>query len=203
MRAIDSTFTTNKNASTNQPIFLYTVYDYDSAGHNLYYAEYDVVVSYNGISYNPFPITHDIVGESSKGEVDRVKITVSNISRAIGGYLSIYDWRGKKVIIKTVWGNSLTDLDAYLDDTYYIDTYTLDEEKVEFTLSSKFDVLEIALPKRTYLRNYCAWKFKSTECGYVGTETSCNKTLTRCRALANQLRFGGFPSIPSQRTFIG
>jgi len=203
MRTSNESFILNKNADTNSPIYLYTLHDYDGNGHNLYYAEYDIVVTFGGVSYNPFPIMHDFVPEGYKGEVDRVKVTVSNISRAIAGYLSIYDFRGKKVTIKTVWANSLTSSEAYVDDIYYIDTYTMDEEKVEFSLTSKMDVLNVVLPKRNFLRNYCSWKFKSTECGYTGTGTSCNKTITNCRSLGNQLRFGGFPSIPSQRTYLG
>jgi len=71
---------------------------------------------------------------------------------------------------------------------------------VTFTLTSKFDILSVNLPARKYSRNYCGWKtLGCTECGYGGAETECNKTLTRCRVLANSGRFGGFPSIPSRK----
>jgi phage-related protein len=42
-------------------------------------------------------------------------------------------------------------------------------------------------------KNFCRWKFKGTECTYAGAEAACDKTLTRCRVLANSARFGGFP----------
>jgi phage-related protein len=102
-----------------------------------------------------------------------------------------------------VWSNQLADTDAYIEEQYFIDSYISSEDAVEFTLSSKFDVLDIVIPAGTYLRGYCRWKFKSTECAYAGAETSCNKTLARCRVLANQVRFGGFPSIPSDRIYAG
>ena len=48
----------------------------------------------------------------------------------------------------------------------------------------------------------CPWAFKSTnntECGYSGSETECNKTWTRCKALGNQLNFGGHRWLPGMR----
>lgn len=45
----------------------------------------------------------------------------------------------------------------------------------------------------------CPWEFKSTECGYVGVETVCNKLYDDaggCSGRSNQFRFGGFPSRP-------
>lgn len=43
----------------------------------------------------------------------------------------------------------------------------------------------------------CPWIFKdSTYCKYSGSETVCNKTMSRCKELSNVLNFGGFPNIP-------
>ena len=206
MRTLDSTFKAQKNATTNKLIHLFTVHDYDGLSTNLTYTDYTADVTYpasGGVTYTKFPIQYENITENSKGEIDTVRLTVGNASRVIEAYLTTYDLRGKQVTIRTVFADQLADTDAYIDDIYFIDSYTADEESVQFSLSSKFDVLDIQLPGRTFLRNYCQWKFKSTECGYAGGETACNKTLARCRVLANQVRFGGFPSIPSDRLFIG
>lgn len=48
----------------------------------------------------------------------------------------------------------------------------------------------------------CPWAFASTnntECGYSGAATECNKTWTRCKALGNQLNFGGHRWLPGMR----
>lgn len=248
MKTVTAPFTVKKNAASNQPIFLYTIHDYDGAGNNLRYAEYDTDIVYGGLTYTKFPITHESVTENSRGEIDTMKVTVSNVSRAIEAYLTSYDLRGKKVTIRKVWADLLADATAYTDDIYYVDTYTAGEETVEFMLAPKYDVLDVVLPKRVYLRNYCSWKFTptsawqtstayavgalvnsssfsyrcliahtsgtfatdlaagkwvATECGYAGAETTCNKTFQRCRELLNQQRFGGFPSIPSERNYAG
>jgi len=202
MRQLNNTFKSEKNKAENQPVFLYTIYDYDGSGSNLYFAEYDQDITYNGITYQRFPITHEFVSENSKGEIDSIRVRVSNINRLIQAYLEDYDLRSKKVSIKMVFANELADPSAYIEDIFYIDSYTAGQDVVEFTLSGKFDVLALELPARKYSRNYCGWKFKSAECGYSGTETSCNKTLQRCRELGNQVRFGGFPAVPSRRIFV-
>jgi lambda family phage minor tail protein L len=148
-----------------------------------------------------FPITHDYVSENTQGAIDTLKVRISNVSREIQAYLELYELRNKKVEVLIVFANQLEDPGAYIKDTYYIDAINVNEQVVEFTLTSKFDLLDANLPSRTYSRNYCSWKFKSTECGYTGAEVSCNKTFQRCKELNNRLRFGGFPSIPSRRIY--
>ena len=41
----------------------------------------------------------------------------------------------------------------------------------------------------------CPWPIGNTECGYAGSET-CSQTWSRCKALGNQLNFGGFVYVP-------
>jgi lambda family phage minor tail protein L len=193
--------TTEKNKATNKPIFLYTIELYDGVN-SLHLAEYDADVVFNSVTYTRFPIKHDFISENTQGEISSIKVTVANVSRLIQAYLENYDWRGLKVTIRMVWANQLTDPDAYIDHIFYIDSYSADQNAVEFTLSEKYNVLGLQLPSRVYSRNYCCWKFKSTECGYVGGQNVCNKTFQKCREWANQERFGGFPSIPSNRIWV-
>jgi len=202
MRTLDADFILEKNKPSNKPTYLYTIYDYDGASGNLYYTSWSENIVYDGQTYTAFPISHDSINENSDAQVDSVSITLGNVSRLIQAYLETYDFGAKKVKISQIFIDLLADTDAHIDEIYYIDSYTADENNVEFNLTSKFDVLSVTLPTRTYSRNYCKWKFKSTECGYAGAETTCNKTLTRCRVLANSGRFGGFPSIPSRQIFI-
>jgi len=199
-RTLDITFTTLKNRKTNQPLFLYTIYEYDGTK-NLNLVKYESDVVYKGVTYSSFPISHETIGENNSGEIQSVTVTLANVSRLLQAYLENYDLRSKKVLIRRVWADMLLDSDAYSDDIYYIDNYTADQNNVSFTLTSKFDVLDLELPRRKFSRNYCAWKFKSTECGYSGSEITCDKTLRRCRELSNSTRYGGTPAVPSKRIF--
>lgn len=200
MRTITATSITEKNKSANTPIYLYTIYAYDGTN-NLCLAEYDADVTYDSVTYTRFPITHDFIGENSSGENEQVRVKISNVSRLIQGYLENYDIRAKKVTIKLVWANQLADATACINHTFYIDSYSADEKDVTLTLSSKYNVLDLRIPGRKYSRYYCTWKFKGTECAYAGAETTCNKTFQKCRTLSNQIRFGGFPSIPSRPVY--
>jgi hypothetical protein len=67
---------------------------------------------------------------------------------------------------------------------------------VSFELASKFDLAGVMLPKRQVIANICQWKYRSTECGYTGTdyynindepvntlaEDKCGKQLSSCAA---------------------
>lgn len=200
MRDINANFTTEKNAETNSPIHLYTIFDYDGVGNNLYYAEDKAQVTFDGQAYSPFPITYEHISEQSKGQIDSVEIRTSNVNRIVQSYLEQYDLRNKKISIKTVWRDQLADADAFIEDIYYIDSYTADEYSVVFLCTSKLDILNRQIPGRTYSRNACPFIFKDTEtCQYVGAESTCNKTKQQCQDYGNLIHFGGFPSIPSRR----
>lgn len=200
-RIINDTFKTEKAKPENAPIFLYILEKYDGTN-DLYFAGYDDDITFQNILYMKFPISHEFIGENNQGQIDQVKVRLGNISRLIQSYLEQYDLRGKKVTIRMVWADQLLDPDAYMDDVFYIDSYTADQNTVEFTLTSNFDVLGVDLPSRRYSRNFCTWKFKSSECGYVGVEITCNKTKQRCKQLNNYKRFGAFPSVPMRKIFV-
>lgn len=201
-RNLDADFLAEKNKQTNKPIFLYTIYNYDGASNDLHFAEHDDDVTYDGTTYLKFPITHDFVSQNTQGQIDSVRVRISNVSRAIQSYLEDYNWAGKKVEIKMVFSDLLADTDAYFKDVFYIDRYTANQQVAEFVLTSKFDLLDLELPTRRYTRTYCQWVFKSTECGYAGAETECNKTFQRCKQLANSERFGGMPAVPTRKVYL-
>jgi lambda family phage minor tail protein L len=202
MRTLASTVKTEKNKASNSPIFLYTIYNYDGANGNLYLAAYDTDVVFNAITYLKFPITHEAVNENSSGGIDTIKVSVANVNRIMQGYLEAVNFKGKQVDITTVFGGQLSNPSYKTVDTFYVDSYTADQAVVEFTLSSKFDVLDVNIPGRKFMRNFCQWKFKGTECGYSGGTTTCAKTKAACKALSNYVRFGGFPSVPQQQTYV-
>lgn len=195
-------FKEQKNTLGSQPIHLFTVEDYDSAGNSLHWAAYPSSVEFDGVTYDPAPISFDSVKENNSGQIDTTTVTVSNVTRIIGGYLEAYDLKGKMVVLKTVFANRLGESDAYIDDVYFIDSYSMDAYNVSFVLTSKFDVLSVQLPMRKFTRTVCAWKFKSAECGYTGAGDHCQRLKQNCQALGNYDRFGAFPSVPQRRVVI-
>jgi len=204
---------TRKRAT--QPIFLYTIYDYDGAGNNKYFAAYHTNIKFGDddpqIEYIKFPITHDQITENTKGEIDTVKVQLSNIARYVEYYLQNYDLRGKKVSIKMVFFNLLDDPDAFVEFSNYIDSYRSNVKDVVFSLVSKFDILGVTIPLRMFIKSHCQWLFaspairalgKGSECGYTGSEETCNLTRSRCRELLNQRRFGAYPSALGGTSYV-
>lgn len=193
-----------------EPIFLYTIFDYDGANSNKYFAAYDKNVVFDDIDYIKFPISHDEITENVKGEIDATKVQLSNVSRLIEYYLQNYDLRGKKISIKMVYANLLDDPNAYIEFSNYIDSYTSNVKDVVFSVMSKFDVLNVIVPGQIYIKSHCQSLFaspairalgKGQECGYEGAETECNKTRSRCRVLENHKRFNAFPSAPGGTSY--
>jgi len=202
MRQVDATFLEEKNKETNQPLRLFTVHDYDDLGTDLNFADAKESVIYDGTTYTSFSVRFERISENVRGEIDTVKIGMANVSRLIESYLQEYNWSEKKVSIITLFANELGDIDANIEDMFYIDSYSTTQNDVEFMLTSKLNVLGIEIPLGTYTRNSCQWIFKDVSCAYSGTETICDYTLNRCRELQNSERFGAFPSIPSKGIII-
>lgn len=48
-------------------------------------------------------------------------------------------------------------------------------------------------PQRRMFKTQCRWVFKSPECGYRGSASSCAHTIAACQSLSNITRIGCFP----------
>jgi len=206
-KTTNATFIAEKNKEQNTPILLFQLHDYDGANSHLYFTNYDSAIVYptsGGQTYTRFPIKFETIEENTQGQVDAVRIRLANASRLIQSYLEQYDLRGKKVTITMVWANQLADADANIKYIYYIDSYVSNLTNVTFVCTTKYDVIDRKLPGGIYLRGHCRYKkFKDPNtCGYIGAETECNRTKTRCKELANFSRFGGFPSVPLRTLYV-
>lgn len=203
MKELNADFILEKNKAVVKPIRLYTIFDYDNNGANLYFAEYDQDVTFDSQVYTAFPLSFDSISEKTGGEVDEIRVSIANVSREIEAYLQNpnYTFKGKKVVITYIFADQMDNPDAKYEEIFYIDLYESNETNVTFTLSSKLDVYQVKLPRRTVTRTHCSWVFKGIECKYAGTETACSRTLQRCRGLGNTVNFGGFPAAGGKRMF--
>lgn len=58
-------------------------------------------------------------------------------------------------------------------------------------------------PLNRLLKNRCRYKqFRNWRCGYAGAETTCDRTLARCRELGNSERFGGTPGVGNSPVIV-
>lgn len=177
-------------------------------------------IVFDNITYSAYPIQVDGFEVSSKGTLPRPSMKIANADNAISALLALYNPLQAKVTrIRTCkkfldavnfsGGNATADPTAkFEDEIWYIDRVANENpELVEFELTSKLDLTNLALPRRQVLE-HCPWQYRGTECGYNGqnffdindnltTEANdqCGKRYSSCskRFPTGLLPFGGFP----------
>ena len=181
-------------------------------------------VVFGGITYAATPIEMEGFEMSSKGTLPRPTMRVANATGAISALLLAYNPLQAKVTrIRTCKkfldavnfssGNPTADPTArFADEVYYIDRVSKENiQLVEFELTSKLDLTNLALPGRQIME-YCPWRYRGAECGYRGTayfdvndnvvnsasQDVCGKRYNSCRIRFNSqgirdLPHGGFP----------
>jgi phage-related protein len=155
----------------------------------------DVDITWDGETWAAFPFEIDNIGEPARGELPSVTIRVSNVSRAIQGYVELADGGvDADVKIRVINGGDLAFLTPYIELDFRVASTTVDENWVTFNLVS-IDTWARTFPRNKIIKNNCSYAFKGLHCGYAGVETECDRTLTRCRALNNSERYGGFPGV--------
>jgi hypothetical protein len=192
-------------------------------------------VIWNSNAYSRFPVVAEGFEYSGQGQLPRPKLRVSNLFGSITAILldvnevtAGNDLAGAKL-------TRVRTLARYLDaanfpggvnpygtpdptaefprEVYYVDRKVSESrDLVEFELCAAFDLAGVRAPKRQCIANMCQWVYRSTECGYTGTNyfdendasvpTSasdvCGKKLSSCKVRfgANAaLPYGSFPGI--------
>mgnify|MGYP003394431837 CR=1 FL=1 len=162
-------------------------------------------VTWLGETWVAFPFTINEISEAT-GEVPRVDIQISNVSRVMDVYLEFYDAYIKANGYTPITVNIYVINTAVIANNGYADPevehiFELKQPKADskwatFTLGAS-NPYNRRFPQNRILKNHCRFRFKGTDghCGYTEAETSCNHTLARCRELINSPRFGGFPGV--------
>lgn len=177
-------------------------------------------VVFNGITYVAYPIEVEGFQMSAKGTLPRPLMKIANANSGISSLLVLYNPLQAKVTrirtckkfldaVNFADGNPSADPTAkFEDEIWYIDRVATESPQVvEFELTSKLDLTNLALPKRQVLE-HCPWIYRGNECGYTGTayfdlndkpttaaNDVCAKRYTSCtkRFPTGKLPFGGFP----------
>lgn len=163
----------------------------------------DDSVVWKGETWIPFPVEIDEIVEKA-GEVPQLNLRVSNVTRVFEFYLQQYDLyckeNGYQPIVVTIYylnSLNLASETPEADYTYNLKQPTLNSTWATFSLGASNPFMR-RFPQQRILKNQCRWIFKSAQCGYSDAETSCNKTLLRCRELDNSSRFGAYPGVGSR-----
>ncbi len=164
-------------------------------------------ISWAGSTWYAYPFELDEIVEESKGEVPQITIRVGNVDRVMDGYMQDYDSYCKTNGFSPITCNLYVVNSSNTGSSTPEVTHTFDLKQVKsdpfwchFILGSG-NLWNRRAPLNRIWKNQCRWVFKSTECGYAGATTTCDKTLYACRNMgggSNSIRFGGFPGVGSR-----
>jgi lambda family phage minor tail protein L len=158
-------------------------------------------VVWKGKTYQAFPFTIDSVKEDSTGSEPEVELTVDNTTRALQGTLEDSNGgNGYMVTLRIVYSENL-DGDPDVEELFTNNHTTVTQSEVKFKLGSGYP-LNGRRPLDRFMKDHCRWVFKDIFCGYNGSETKCNHSLTNCRKLGNSSRFGAFPGIDQKGIYL-
>ena len=158
-------------------------------------------ITWDTHEWQRFPFELDEVSENANAETSQFQIKVGNVNNVIGQYIRQYEayikLNGFSPITVTLYivnSNDLSNSVPVYKTNLILTTSSTTSIEVAFTVSAR-DLFRARTPLHRMYPNSCRFKFKSNLCSYLGQETSCDKTLKRCRELNNETKYGGFPSI--------
>ncbi len=182
-------------------------------------------IVWNGNAYTRLPIKADGFEYSNTGTLPRPTLTISNLDGVMTTLLLLVnvttagnDLGGATVkrirtLKKYLDGEAAADPHAkFPDEIWYVDRKASENrDSVSFELASKFDLAGVMSPQRQIIANICQWRYRSTECGYTGSNywdindnsvaslsaDVCGKRLSSCKLRFGEtaeLPFGSFPS---------
>lgn len=181
-------------------------------------------IVWQGRTYEPLPIASTGYERNTTGQIPQPTLTVANVFGTFTQVIAAYDdLVGAKVTRRRTLGKYLDGsptadpTQEFPLDIYYIERKTAESAlTITWQLASVLDLEGLQLPRRIITQNYCQWKYRSAECGYVGgavarvddtltndlAQDVCGKRVGSCQLrFPNQsLPFGGFPGALRGRT---
>lgn len=161
-------------------------------------------IEWNGHTWQAFPFELGKVSEDKSGSIPSFEIRIDNTSQALTYYAEASNGANNgEVVFYIVNTKALTVTTAEVEEHYRITKLTVTEQWVTATVGTSYNP-HSRRPEGKYVKNSCRYKeFAGPECGYKGTAyTSCNRTLSDCRARGCSKRFGGFPGVDQGGVYV-
>lgn len=162
---------------------------------------YNSDLTIEGNLYNK--ASFDIQLKESATEVQNIQLTVQDQAGILMPYLKAYRGGVYSTVLVSIVSVQPDNTTAVMDfsEIFEVVSAGANDFVVNFEIGAENPLVKV-FPQRRQMRDRCPYRFKSTECGYTGSATSCDLTLTGdngCRVKGNQARFGGYPAITVQQ----
>jgi len=156
-------------------------------------------ITWNSLTWEPVIFTLSGLSETKEAEIPMVTLSVTDIARkllpfieehagGIGAIVTIY------IVHSAYLANTTPEFEEEME---IIDTSIDNTYKITFKLGAE-NLMKLRCPQNRYLKNHCRYDgLNDLRCGYTGSETECNRTLTRCKELGMVARYGGQPGVGS------
>lgn len=162
---------------------------------HLRYARYSADVAYGGDTYTAWPFDGSLQMGSKGQQVPTATLTIQDAARILRPYAIASDWFRGATLSTRVVCVARPDLDySTVLWTWDVKQAQPQGSAIALTLGGT-NTTKVRFPPEQYYAWQCPYAkgFKSDpRCGYSGSETTCNGTFSRCVALANEARYGGW-----------
>lgn len=194
----------DKNKIASDRVWLYALKVFVTDSNGTPVEELNIVnnaeqATIDGDLYEPFPFS--LQKKESDGDLGSLEVSVADMTRAVQTRLQQYQGLiGCRVdVILALMDAGLTTASTNSDlvESYKVVNTSASNFTVKFSLGAE-NPLNFLVPKRIQSKDRCTFKYKSTECGYVGGLPSCDFTLdgaNGCTVHANEERYGGYAGI--------
>jgi hypothetical protein len=189
----------NRVASDRVFTILFKVQVNDNNGNpvtTLYFAKNSADVIFQGNNYIAANFNLDIKVE--QGQEPEIKLTAQDQTKTLISYVDAYDGLVKSVVtMYVVHSDSLLSGVPEISEDFVVTGATVNGYVVNVTLGVETAVAQ-RFPNFRQFQNRCAWKYKGTRCGYVGSMPTCDYTRdgsNGCIAHGVEANFGGFPGL--------
>lgn len=154
------------------------------------------ITTWNGHTWYPADFQPPQIKESKNSQIPDVTFAFADIEQTVIPIIDKYNGAiGAEVNLYTVLSTMLdSDVPEREENMELLGANVSHDSIVTFDLGAENLQDRKCTPNR-YLKNHCTNTFKGDRCGYAGAETDCDFTFSRCKALGNQRRYRGFPSV--------
>lgn len=160
-------------------------------------------ITYDLNIYQAFPFDLQLSQES--GGVPEISLTATDFQKILISHMnSLSGGTGSSVIVRVVNSGNLS-AEPELEETFEVIDASASDYKINVKLGAE-NALRKNFPRGVQMRDRCRWRYKGTECGYVGAIASCDLSLqgaNGCAAHDNTLNFGGYPGLKGRGVRYG